>query len=398
MAKKTLKDIQVNGKKVLVRVDFNVPMSKNEPGKITDDARIVASLPTIKYLIENGAKVILISHLGRPKGEAKKEFSLAPVAIRLSELLNQEVKFLDSDVVVDDNVISAVNEVKNGEIVLLQNTRFVAGETKNDEEFSKKLASLAEIYVNDAFGTCHRAHSSNVGVASILPSALGFLVEKEVTIMQEALDNPKRPFVAILGGAKVSDKIGVIKNLIEKVDKIIIGGGMAYTFLKANGYEIGTSLLEEDKIQLADELMKEAHQKGIEFLLPVDGVIADDVAPNQKVETVSIENIPKDKMSLDIGPKSIKLFTEAIADAKTVIWNGPMGVFEIPEFANGTNSVAKALSESDAITIVGGGDSASAIEKAGLKNKITHVSTGGGASLEFLEGKILPGIDSIENK
>lgn len=398
MAKKTLKDIQVNGKKVLVRVDFNVPMSKNEPGKITDDARIVASLPTIKYLVENGAKVILISHLGRPKGEAKKEFSLAPVAIRLSELLNQEVKFLDSDVVVDDNVISAVNEVKNGEIVLLQNTRFVAGETKNDEEFSKKLASLAEIYVNDAFGTCHRAHSSNVGVASILPSALGFLVEKEVTIMQEALDNPKRPFVAILGGAKVSDKIGVIKNLIEKVDKIIIGGGMAYTFLKANGYEIGTSLLEEDKIQLADELMKEAHQKGIEFLLPVDGVIADDVAPNQKVETVSIENIPKDKMSLDIGPKSIKLFTEAIADAKTVIWNGPMGVFEIPEFANGTNSVAKALSESDAITIVGGGDSASAIEKAGLKNKITHVSTGGGASLEFLEGKILPGIDSIENK
>ena len=305
---------------------------------------------------------------------------------------------MDSDVVVDDNVISAVNEVKNGEIVLLQNTRFVAGETKNDEEFSKKLASLAEIYVNDAFGTCHRAHSSNVGVASILPSALGFLVEKEVTIMQEALDNPKRPFVAILGGAKVSDKIGVIKNLIEKVDKIIIGGGMAYTFLKANGYEIGTSLLEEDKIQLADELMKEAHQKGIEFLLPVDGVIADDVAPNQKVETVSIENIPKDKMSLDIGPKSIKLFTEAIADAKTVIWNGPMGVFEIPEFANGTNSVAKALSESNAITIVGGGDSASAIEKAGLKNKITHVSTGGGASLEFLEGKILPGIDSIENK
>ncbi len=396
--KKTLKDMDFTGKRCLVRVDFNVPMSKTEIGKITDDSRVRAALPTIKYLLDQNAKVILMSHLGRPKGQANPEFSLKPVADHLSELLGQEVIFLDSDKVVDDKVKEAVRDMKDGQVALLQNTRFVAGETKNDPEFSKELASLGEVFVNDAFGTCHRAHSSNVGLASLLPSSLGFLVQKEVEIMGGALEDPIRPFVAILGGAKVSDKIGVIKNLLNKVDCILIGGGMAYTFLKALGKEIGTSLLDEEKIDLAKSLMQEAADKKVKFLLPVDCRIADDVAEGQDVKIVSVDKIPADKMSLDIGPETAKIYREEILKAGTVVWNGPMGVFEIKDFANGTNEVAKALADSDAITIIGGGDSAAAVEQAGLKDKISHVSTGGGASLELLEGKVLPGIDAISDK
>lgn len=398
MAKKTLKDLSVKGKRVLVRADFNVPMDKTEHGKITDDSRIRASLPTIRYLLDQGARVILMSHLGRPKGEAKAEFSLKPVADRLQELLGQPVHFLDSDQVVDDSVREGVTALKDGEVALLQNTRYVAGETKNDSAFAEKLASLADVFVNDAFGTCHRAHSSNAGVAKLLPSALGFLVEKEVSVMGKALEDPGRPFVAILGGAKVSDKIGVIQNLIHKVDSIIIGGGMAYTFLKAKGIEIGKSLLEEDKLDLAKELMKEAEDNHVNLLLPVDAVVADEFAEGQDIETVSIDRIPADRMALDIGEKSLEQFRDLILQAKTVVWNGPMGVFEIEDFAQGTKGIAKALSESSAVTIVGGGDSALAVERAGYKEKITHVSTGGGASLEFLEGKDLPGIAAIEDR
>ena len=394
--KKTLKDLDVQGKKVLVRVDFNVPFSKEDSSVITDDSRIVAALPTIKYLLDNKAKVILMSHLGRPKGEPKPEFSLAPVAKRLEELLGKTVKFLDSDVVVDEKVKEEVENLKEEEVALLQNTRYRKEETKNDPEFSKELASLAELYVNDAFGTSHRAHASNVGVSSLLPSALGFLVQKEVEIMGGALENPERPFVAILGGAKVSDKIGVIENLIEKVDRILIGGGMAYTFLKAQGHEIGKSLLEEDKMDLALDLVKKAEENNVELLLPIDFVVSPDFGENAKGTVV--EEIPADQESLDIGPKTIDLFVSKIKDAKTVVWNGPMGVFEFPEFAKGTNAIAKALKESDATTIVGGGDSALAVEKAGYKDDITHVSTGGGASLELLEGKELPGIAAVEDK
>lgn len=398
MAKKTIKDLDVRGKRVLVRVDFNVPMAKDGSGKITDDARIVASLPTIQYLIDNGARVILMSHLGRPKGEPKPEFSLAPAAERLGELLKKDVKFFDCPTVVDDSVVEGVKELKDGDVCLLQNTRFVKGETKNDPEFAKKLASLAELYVNDAFGTSHRAHSSNVGVASLLPSALGFLVQKEVEIMGKALENPDRPFVSILGGAKVSDKIGVIRNLIEKVDYILIGGGMAYTFLKALGYEIGHSLLEADKLDLAKELMDQAKAKGVKLLLPKDGVVAAEISPDAKTEIVDIDKIPADLEALDIGPKTAEEYSEIIRNAGTVVWNGPMGVFEMEPFAAGTRAIAKALAESKGVTIVGGGDSAAAVEEAGYKDKITHVSTGGGASLEFLEGKVLPGIDAIEDK
>lgn len=395
--KKTLKDLDVKGKKVLVRVDFNVPFSKENNKEITDDSRIVAALPTIKYLLEHNAKVILMSHLGRPKGEPKPEFSLAPVAERLAELLKgTNVKFLDSDVVVDDNVKAEVEKLKEGEVALLQNTRYRKEETKNDPEFAKELASLADLYVNDAFGTSHRAHASNVGVSALLPSALGFLVQKEVEIMGKAISNPERPFVAILGGAKVSDKIGVIENLLNIVDRILIGGGMAYTFLKAQGKEIGKSLLEEDKIDLALELLKKAEEKGVELVLPMDYAITDEFSADAKAEFA--DEIPADKESLDIGPKTIELFVSKIQDAKTVVWNGPMGVFEFEEFARGTNAIAKALTEIDAITIVGGGDSALAVEKAGFKDKITHVSTGGGASLELLEGKVLPGIDAVEDK
>lgn len=396
--KKTLRDLEVSGKKVLVRVDFNVPMSKEEPGYITDDVRIRAALPTIEYLLENGAAVILMSHMGRPKGEPNPKYSLAVVAERLQELLGKEVKFIASDEVVDEEVKEKLKDLKSGEIALLQNTRYRKEETKNVEEFSKELASLADVFVNDAFGTSHRAHSSNVGVSKILPSALGFLVEKEVNIMGKALENPERPFVAILGGAKVSDKIGVIENLIEKVNTIIIGGGMAYTFLKGLGKEIGLSLLEEDKIELALELLEKAKAKGVELLLPEDVVIAQEISLDTPIKIVSADEIPSDWEALDIGPKTTEKYISVIKNAKTVVWNGPMGVFEVKPFAEGTFAIAKALTETDGVTIVGGGDSALAVEIAGYKDSITHVSTGGGASLEFLEGKILPGIDAIEDK
>ncbi|MDU2583827.1 MAG: phosphoglycerate kinase [Anaerococcus prevotii] len=398
MNKKTVKDLDVKGKKVLVRVDFNVPLSKENNEEIADDTRIRAALPTIDYLLENDAKVILMSHLGRPKGEAKPEFSLKPVAAWLENHYKDKFHFFPSPEVVDDKVKEEVANLKDGEVCLIENTRYVAGETKNDPEFAKKLASLADLYVNDAFGTSHRAHASNVGVASILPSAVGFLIEKEIDVMGKALEAPEHPFVSILGGAKVSDKIGVIENLITKVDTILIGGGMAYTFLKAQGKEIGKSLLEEDKMDLSLELIKKAEANNVEILLPVDVVIADEIKAGAETEIVDIDSIPEDKEALDIGPKTAELFASKIKEAKTVVWNGPMGVFEIKEFADGTNKVAASLAESDAITIVGGGDSALAIELAGLKDKITHVSTGGGASLEFLEGKDLPGISSIEDK
>ncbi|WP_130819807.1 phosphoglycerate kinase [Anaerococcus vaginimassiliensis] len=398
MNKKTVKDLDVKGKKVLVRVDFNVPLSKENNEEIADDTRIKAALPTIDYLLENNAKVILMSHLGRPKGEAKPEFALKPVADWLENHYKDKFHFFPSPEVVDDKVKEEVANLKDGEVCLIENTRYVAGETKNDPEFAKKLASLADLYVNDAFGTSHRAHASNVGVASILPSAVGFLIEKEIDVMGKALEDPEHPFVSILGGAKVSDKIGVIENLITKVDTILIGGGMAYTFLKAQGKEIGKSLLEEDKMDLSLELIKKAEENNVEILLPVDVVIADEIKSGVETEVVDIDSIPEDKEALDIGPKTAELFASKIKNAKTVVWNGPMGVFEVKEFANGTNKVAESLAESDAITIVGGGDSALAIELAGLKDKITHVSTGGGASLEFLEGKDLPGISSIEDK
>ncbi|MBF1054144.1 MAG: phosphoglycerate kinase [Parvimonas sp.] len=398
MNKNVITDLDVTSKRVIVRVDFNVPMSKSEVGKITDNARILAALPTINYLIENKAKVILLSHLGRPKGEAKKEFSLEPVAKELSRLLNKEVKFLQSDLVVDDNVKNKVFNLQDGEVALLENTRFRPEETKNIDNFSKELSSLGDIYINDAFGTSHRAHCSNVGLCKFLPSAVGFLVEKEISIMGKALSNPERPFVAILGGAKVSDKITVIENLIEKVDSIIIGGGMAFTFLKSLGYSVGKSLLEEDKIDLAKDLYEKAKSKNVNMLLPVDVVVSKEFSNDSDFKTVTIDSIEEDYMGLDIGYKTVELFSDEIKKAKTVVWNGPMGVFEMPNFAKGTFEIAKAIAETDSISIIGGGDSASAAEKSGFKDKITHISTGGGASLEFLEGKILPGIDAIDNK
>ena len=398
MNKKTVKDLNVGGKKVLVRVDFNVPLAKDGSGTITDDSRIRAALPTIDYLLENDASVILISHLGRPGGEAKEEFSLKPVAKWLEEKYSDKFHFFPSDTVVDDKVKESVENLKAGEVCLLENTRFIKGETKNNADFSKELASLADLYVNEAFGTSHRAHSSNVGVASILPSAVGFLIEKEISFIGKALQDPERPFVAILGGAKVSDKIGVIENLIGKVDTILIGGGMAYTFLKAQGKEIGKSLLEEDKMELSLELVEKAKANNVNLLLPVDAIIADEIKEGIDTEIVDIDSIPSDKEALDIGPKTAEIFAKEIKKAKTVVWNGPMGVFEVKGFDNGTNAIAKALSEVDGVTIVGGGDSALAVELAGLKDKISHVSTGGGASLEFLEGKDLPGISCIEDK
>ena len=395
MNKKTLKDFNYSGKRVLVRCDFNVPI---KDGIISDDKRIVESLPTIKYLIDQGAKVILMSHLGRPKGEANPKYSLEPVAKRLEELLGLDVKFLDDDEVVSENTKNAVMDLKDGEVALLQNTRFVTGEEKNEAEFSKKLSDLGELYVNDAFGTSHRGHASNVGIASNLPSAVGFLVEKEISIMGKAIENPERPFVAILGGAKVSDKIGVIENLLGLVDKIVIVGAMANTFSKAMGYEVGTSLVEDDKLSLAKELMEKAKEKNVELVLPVDEVVATAIDENAETEVVSVDQIPVDKMALDIGPETVEIIKDALAGAKTVIWNGPAGVFELEKFATGTFEIANILANSDAITIIGGGDSAAAVEKAGLSDKITHVSTGGGASLELLEGKELPGISCIEDK
>ena len=394
--KRTLKDLDVRGKRVLVRCDFNVPIDEN--GHITDDRRITSSLPTINYLMENGAKVILMSHLGRPKGEANPKFSLAPVAKRLSELLNKEVIFAKDDKVVSDQVKEIVENMKETDVVLLENTRFRKEETKNEENFAKELASLGDLYVNDAFGTCHRAHASNVGVSSHLPSAVGFLVEKEISVMGKALENPERPFVAILGGAKVSDKIGVIENLLNKVDSILIGGGMSYTFLKAQGYEIGTSIVEDEKLDLANELMKKAQEKNVKLLLPEDVVVAKEFKNDTEFKTVPIDQIPADMMGRDMGQKRIEAFSEEIKNAKTVIWNGPLGVFEMENFKKGTDAIARVMAETNATTIVGGGDSASAVEKAGFASKMTHISTGGGASLEFLEGKVLPGIAAIDDK
>ena len=394
MSKKTVRDIDVKGKKVLVRCDFNVPQDEN--GNITDNRRIVAALDTIKYLIENNSKIILCSHLGRPKGEVKPEFSLKPVAEELSRLLGKEVK-LAKDVVGED-AKKLASELNEGDIMLLENVRFEAGEEKNDEELSKALASLAEVFVNDAFGTAHRAHSSTTGVASFLPAVSGFLIEKELKFLGGALENPERPFVAILGGKKVSDKIGVINSLLEKVDVLLIGGAMAYTFFKAQGYGVGNSICEEDKLDLALELMQKAKDKGVKMLLPIDTKVGKDFAPDTESMMVDWTAIPDGWEGFDIGEKTIELYSEELKKAKTVIWNGPVGLFEFDQFAIGTNSIASTLAELDAVKIIGGGDSAAAVEKAGLASKFTHVSTGGGASLEFLEGKKLPGIEALQDK
>ena len=395
MNKKTLEDFQVSGQKVLVRVDFNVPLNKERT--ITDDTRIRAALPTIQYLLENKAKVILMSHLGRPKGTGfEADFSMAPVAKRLSELLNQEVK-LAKDVIGED-ATALVKGVQEGEVILLENLRFHKAETKNEEEFAKALSDFGDLYINDAFGTAHRAHASTEGVANYLPAAAGYLLQKELEILGKVLDNPDRPFVAILGGAKVSDKIGVIQNLINKVDTLIIGGGMAYTFFKAQGLEIGKSLLEEDKIELAKQLMKQAEEKGVKLLLPVDDIVAKEFKPDTETKVVSVKEIPSGWMGLDIGPESRKLFGEAIVNAGLVVWNGPMGVFEMPAFAKGTEAIADYMSQCKGITIIGGGDSAAAVEQMGYADKMTHISTGGGASLEFLEGIELPGVAALNDK
>ena len=391
--KKTVEDINVSGKKVLVRCDFNVPL---KDGEITSDKRIVASLPTIKYLIDHNAKVILCSHLGRPKGEFKPEFSLAPVAKRLSELLGKEVKMAKD--VVGESAQALAAELKDGDVMLLENVRFHAEETKNDPEFSKALASLADIYVNDAFGSAHRAHSSTTGVAYYLPAVCGYLIQKEIEFMGGALENPKRPLVAILGGAKVSDKIGVINNLLDKVDTLIVGGGMAYTFFVAKGYHVGTSLVEEDKVELAKDMMNKAAEKGVKFLLPIDNVVGKEFDADTEYQTINSDEFPAGWMGLDIGPKTRELFADAVKGSGTVIWNGPMGVSEWDHFANGTIAVATAVAESGAISIIGGGDSAAAVQKLGFADKMSHISTGGGASLEFLEGKELPGIAALNDK
>ena len=393
--KKTIRDIDVKGKKILARCDFNVPM---QDGVITDDNRIAAALPTIEYLKEQGAKVILMSHMGRPKGQAKMEYTLAPVAERLSQLIGQEVKFISSPVVVDDAVKAAAAELQDGEVMLLENVRFRKEETDNDAEFAKELASLGEIFVQEAFGTAHRAHASTAGVADYLPAVSGFLIEKEVKFLGGAVEEPERPFVAIMGGAKVGDKIPVIENLLKKVDALIIGGGMAYTFFKAMGYEIGTSILDADNIEFAKELLAKAEEAGVKMLLPVDVVCAKEFANDTETKLADREAMPADMQGLDIGPKTVELFRETLLAAKTVVWNGPMGVFEMPNFAKGTKAVAEILAETDAVTIIGGGDSAAAVEQFGLADKMSHISTGGGASLEFLEGKVLPGIAVIEEK
>lgn len=393
--KKTVKDVDVRSKRVLVRVDYNVPLDAN--GNVSDDKRITASLPTINYLLEQGARIILCSHLGRPKGEVKKEFSLAPVAKRLKELLPGVNIYFASDCIGEEAERKAA-ALKDGEILLLENLRFHKEEEKNDPEFAKKLASLAEIYVNDAFGTVHRAHASTAGVAAYLPAVAGFLIGKELSIMGGALENPERPFVAILGGAKVADKIGVITNLLNKCDTLLIGGGMAYTFFKAMGYEIGDSLLDAESIDLAKQLMETAKEKGVKLLLAVDTVVAKAFAADAEHMTVASNAIPAGWQGLDIGEKTRELFAAEIKNAKTVIWNGPMGVFEFPEFAKGTEAVAKACAECGGTTIIGGGDSASAVKKLGYADKMTHISTGGGASLEFLEGKVLPGVAALNDK
>lgn len=392
--KKTIEDIDVNGKRVLVRCDFNVP--QDEEGNITDDRRIIAALPTIKYLMEHNAKVILCSHLGRPKGEFNMKYSLKPIAKRLSELLGKKVHMADD--VIGDSAKCLVASLREGDVMLLENIRFHKEEEANDMAFSKALAELADVYVNDAFGTAHRAHASTEGVAKYLPAVCGYLIQKEINVMGKALNNPVRPFVAILGGKKVSDKINVITNLIDKVDELLIGGGMAYTFFKAKGYEIGKSICEDDKVELAKELMEKAAHKGVKLLLPIDNVVATEFSNDAESKVVASNEIPADWEGVDIGPETVKLYGDALKNAKTVIWNGPMGVFEFDKFAVGTNEIAKILGGLDAITIIGGGDSAAAIEKGGFADKMTHISTGGGASLEFLEGKELPGIACLLDK
>lgn len=392
--KKTLEDLSVKSKKVLVRVDFNVPMDKE--GQITDDRRIREALPTIIYLKNKGAKVILMSHLGRPKGKFNTEFSLKPVSMRLSQLLEQDVIFAND--VIGEDAFNKSASLKEGQVMLIENVRFHGEEEKNDAQFAKKLSSLGEIYVNDAFGTAHRAHASTAGIANYLPSAIGFLIKKEIEIMGKAITNPERPFIAILGGAKVSDKIGVIENLMEKVDILLIGGGMAYTFFKALGREIGKSIVENEKVELAGNILKKAEEKGIKLLLPVDTVVADEFKADAAYKTVKSDSIPADYMGLDIGEQTRDIYSEVIIKAKTVVWNGPMGVFEMPAFSKGTYALADAMAKVNGTTIIGGGDSAAAVEQLGFANKMTHISTGGGASLEFLEGKVLPGIDVINNK
>ncbi|WP_138418381.1 phosphoglycerate kinase [Aquibacillus sediminis] len=393
MNKKTIHDIDVKGKKVFCRVDFNVPM---KDGEVTDDTRIKAALPTIQHLVEQGARVILASHLGRPKGEAVDELRLDPVAKRLSDLLGQEVT--KTDEVYGAEVDQAVNELDNGDVLLIENVRFEAGEEKNDPELAKQFANLADFYVNDAFGAAHRAHASTAGIAEHLPSAAGFLMQKELDVLGKALSDPDRPFTAIIGGAKVKDKIGVIDNLLDKVDNLIIGGGLAYTFIKAQGYEIGKSLLEEDKIELAKEFMQKAKDKGVNMLLPMDVIVADDFSNDANTQEVAIDSIPADLEALDIGPKTREKYAEIVADSKLIIWNGPMGVFELEVFANGTKAVADALSKTDGYTVIGGGDSAAAVEKFDYADQMDHISTGGGASLEFMEGKVLPGVHALSDK
>lgn len=389
---KKLEDFNFNGKTVLVRVDFNVPI---KDGKVKGDDRIKKSLPTIKYIKEQGGKIILMSHLGRPKGKYNKDLSLRPVAQRLSEILGEDILFIDEKEVVNKEVKDKVKNLKNAEIALLENLRFRPEEEKNEESFSKDLASLADIYVNDAFGTAHRAHASNVGVSKFLPSAAGFLLEKEIKYLKESLENPKRPFVAILGGAKVSDKINLIKNLLDKIDSVVIVGAMANTFIKSMGKEVGKSLVEDDKLDLAHQIIDQASKKGVNLILPEDFIEATEISDDAKGQVVDASSIDKDKMVLDIGPNSLKKIKMVLKDAKTIVWNGPAGVFEVDEFSKGTVGIAKILADSDALTIVGGGDSVAAVEKAGVEDKISHISTGGGASLELLEGKVLPAIKAL---
>ncbi|MGP4073207.1 phosphoglycerate kinase [Piscibacillus sp. B03] len=393
MRKMTVKDMDLKGKRVLCRVDFNVPLSK---GEISDDTRIRAALPTIQYLVEQGARVVLMSHLGRPGGEVVDELRLDPVAQHLSNLLEQPV--LKADEVYSQEVVNEVNSLDNGQVLLLENVRFHPGEKKNDAELAEQLASLGDVYVNDAFGAAHRAHASTEGVAHHLPAVSGFLLEKEIEVLGQALENPERPFTAIIGGAKVKDKIGVIDHLLDKVDHLLIGGGLSYTFIKALGHEIGKSLLEEDKIDLAKEFMQKAKDKGVSLHLPVDAVVADEFSREANTKVVSIEEIPADWEALDVGPETVNKFSDIVKDSKLVIWNGPMGVFEYEAFANGTKGVAEALAETEGYTVIGGGDSASAVEKFGYAEKMDHISTGGGASLEFMEGKVLPGVAALNEK
>ncbi len=393
--KKTVKDVEWRGKRALVRVDFNVPLKE---GRISDDTRIRAAMPTINYLVEQGAKVVLMSHLGRPDGEPKPEFSLKPVAERLAELLGAPVKFIPSPTVVDDEVRAAAADLKEGEVMLLENLRYRKEETKNGAEYAKELADLGDVFVNDAFGTAHRAHASTAGCADYIPCVSGFLIEKEVKFLGQAVEDPERPFVAIMGGSKVGDKISVIENLLKKVDVLLIGGGMAYTFYKSQGLEIGKSILDEPNIELAAKLLQEADELGVRMMLPVDTVCAKEFSNDAETAVCFADEIPVDMMGLDIGPETVKQYKEVLETAKTVVWNGPMGVFEMPKFAEGTKAIAEILAGLDATTVIGGGDSAAAVEQFGFADKMTHISTGGGASLEFLEGKVLPGIAVIEDK